>query len=116
MADFDQALEVLIHFEGTEFTDDPDDPGGPTRYGITVPFLQEYFDTLPWVTTEIVQNARVAGIRNMSLEKCRTIYRTLLWDEFAYGAFVAQEPATAVLLAAVNFWGMLEPTKRYSGL
>lgn len=97
MADFDQALEVLMHFEGSKYTDDSDDPGGPTRYGITVPFLQEYFDTF-----DPIETARIEDIRNMTLGLSRTIYRTLLWDEFTYGAIVAQEPATAVLLASVN--------------
>lgn len=33
---------IVDHFEGSEFVNDPADPGGPTRYGVTLATLQEY--------------------------------------------------------------------------
>jgi len=40
MADFRDALRViLIHEGGSQFTDNPNDPGGATKYGISLRFL-----------------------------------------------------------------------------
>ena len=42
MSPFDQAFNYLLTKEGYTYTDDPDDNGGPTRYGITKATLERY--------------------------------------------------------------------------
>ena len=97
MSDFQKAFDILIYFEGPQFTDDPDDPGGPTKYGITIGYLQEYLDA-----RRAEEVATVEDIRNMSLKRSRIIYRDRAWDKFGYAEIHAQEPATSILLATVH--------------
>lgn len=97
MSDFNKAFDDLMHWEGSEFTDDPHDPGGATRYGVTLPFLQEFFDV-----RKMPETARVEDIRDLTLERARIIYREMVWDKHEIGEIIAQEPATALFLAMVN--------------
>lgn len=56
---FSAAASFVLQEEGSEFVDDPSDPGGPTRYGIS---LKNH----PTLTLD--------DIRNMTPEKARAIY------------------------------------------
>ena len=38
----DQIIDGIIQHEGSEFTDDPADRGGPTKFGITLDLLREW--------------------------------------------------------------------------
>lgn len=36
IANFDMAFDLIVQVEGKEYTNDPNDPGGPTKYGVTL--------------------------------------------------------------------------------
>ena len=38
----DQIIGEIIRREGSKFTNDPDDPGGPTRWGVTLATLKRF--------------------------------------------------------------------------
>lgn len=97
MSDFEEAFEVLIHFEGSAFENDPDDPGGATRYGITISFLQEFLDG-----RREGEIATVADIKIMGRARAHMIYREMRWDYFKYYEIIPNRIATALLLASVN--------------
>lgn len=60
---FDEALPIILRFEGgATITDDPRDPGGLTKYGIS----QRAFPTL--------------DIRNLTEAGAAAIYRREYWD------------------------------------
>ena len=42
MTDEEILDEVVFPIEGGRYTNDPDDPGGPTRWGITIPVLSKH--------------------------------------------------------------------------
>ena len=42
MSVFQEWFQEVLEFEGTQFTLDPQDPGGATRYGIILTTYQEY--------------------------------------------------------------------------
>jgi hypothetical protein len=59
-ANFDRAFELVIGLEGA-YTDDPDDPGGPTKYGIAQNYNPE------------------VDVKNLTLERAKEIYYRKYW-------------------------------------
>jgi type VI secretion system secreted protein VgrG len=86
MADFDEALEYVLKNEGG-WSDDPDDPGGATNYGITLAVAQRHG----------IESAE--ELRDMPKSKAAEIYKKDYWR---FGDFIDQRLATKVFDIAVN--------------
>jgi len=56
--------------EGSAYVDNPRDPGGPTKYGITIATLSH----------ELRRQATPADVRNISLNMAARIYRAKYWN------------------------------------
>lgn len=85
MADFETAVTKTIRREGgDQFTEDPDDPGGATRYGISKRAHPE------------------VDPKNLSLEGAKAIYRKDYWDPLQGDAVTSQLLAELVFDSAVN--------------
>jgi lysozyme family protein len=93
---FATAIAVILKHEGG-FSNDPRDPGGITNWGITLPFLQEYYDKI-----DIDKKARPEDIRSMERNEAIQIYKVLLWDQFQYNQIHALPIAIKVFDMAVN--------------
>lgn len=90
-ADFDQALAVVLEHEGAGFTSDPRDPGGPTKFGITLRALR---DLRPDATAE--------DVAALTREEASCVYRVGWWDALGLARFRDQQVATKVLDVTVN--------------
>lgn len=66
---FDEALQRILADEGG-YTNDPNDPGGPTNYGITIYDARMYWK----------RDATALDVRNMPIDAAKQIYRTRYWD------------------------------------
>src|SRR5690242_3601962 len=66
---YDDALARLLAHEGG-YTNHPDDPGGPTNFGITIADYRRYARA----------DATAADVRAMSVEEAKAIYRKRYWD------------------------------------
>lgn len=66
---YDAALTHLLAHEGG-YTDHPDDPGGPTNYGITIADYRRY----------VKPGATAADVRAMDIGEAKAIYRRRYWD------------------------------------
>jgi len=62
MTDFDKAFEHVIGVEG-EYTNDPKDPGGETKYGISK------------------RSYPLEDIKNLNIERAKIIYRMDYWNK-----------------------------------
>ena len=76
---FDESLRRLLVHEGG-YTDHPSDPGGPTKFGITIHDFRKY----------VKPNATAADVRGMDVATASDIYRAKYWqalrcDELAPG-------------------------------
>lgn len=91
MADFNLAIEAVIGFEGG-YWDDP--RGGPTKYGITRPTLEEA------KRRGLVPRDR--QIRDLTVPEAKTIYRVLYWNEVRGDEIRNQVIAGELLDTAVN--------------
>jgi lysozyme family protein len=66
---FDICLRRLLAHEGG-YTNHPDDPGGPTNFGITIADYRKY----------VKPDATAADVRAMKIDEAKTIYRARYWD------------------------------------
>lgn len=67
---YNKALAYVLRWEGG-FTNHPRDPGGPTKYGITIHDVRLY----------VKRNATINDVRNLSLATAKHIYRTKYWNK-----------------------------------
>jgi lysozyme family protein len=68
-SNFETCLTLLLAHEGG-YTTNPSDPGGPTKFGITIDDYRRYVKT----------NATAADVRRMKLAEAKIIYRDKYWD------------------------------------
>lgn len=68
-ANFPESLSRVLKHEGG-YTNDPQDRGGPTNWGITIEDARMYWKP----------NATASDVRAMPLEIAKGIYRTKYWD------------------------------------
>ena len=66
---YEPSLARLLTHEGG-YTDHPDDPGGPTNYGITIADYRR----------DVKPGATAADVRAMSVGEAKAIYRRRYWD------------------------------------
>ena len=66
---YESALARLLAHEGG-YTNHPDDPGGPTNFGITIADYRRYAKA----------DATAADVRAMSVDAAKAIYRKRYWD------------------------------------
>jgi len=62
-----EILDEIIEAEGRTFTDDPDDRGGPTKFGITQTTLGNWLG----------RSASIDEVRNLTEERAREIYEEI---------------------------------------
>lgn len=67
-ANFAAALARLLAHEGS-YTNHPDDPGGPTNFGVTIGDYRRY----------VKADATAADVKAMTLDEATTIYRSKYW-------------------------------------
>lgn len=88
MSDFKVAILTVLKHEGG-FVNNPHDPGGATKFGISQRYLQ-------------IQGYEDKNIQQLSQEEAIQIYQTDWWDKHNYGAITHQIIATKLFDLAVN--------------
>ena len=73
MNDFDIVTAVIVAEGGSAFTYRADDPGGATRWGITVPALTDW-----WRSRGIAATPGPMDIRDLDADKARDFYGWLM--------------------------------------
>jgi len=68
-ATYEEALARVFAHEGG-YSNHPDDPGGPTNFGITLADYRRY----------VKPDATAADVRAMRIDEAKTIYRARYWD------------------------------------
>ncbi len=75
---YDEALRRLLVHEGG-YSDHPSDPGGPTKFGITIHDYRRH----------VKPGAVAADVRAMRIDEARAIYRSKYWDALRCGELPA---------------------------
>lgn len=91
MSTLEFALQTLLPIEG-EFSNNPADHGGATKYGISLSFYRTNIDPVATVQT----------INDLTILQVTEIYRKYFWDNYGYGKILNQQVATKLFLMCVN--------------
>jgi lysozyme family protein len=105
MADnFDSAIEVVLRHEGG-FVNDPDDPGGATKYGVSLYYLKANGDI---DHDDVNHDGRIdiEDIKLLTPETAKEYYRRNWWDKYRYSNISNCMIATKVFDIAVNIGGI----------
>lgn len=94
MAVFDSALFKLLKWEGGH-VNDPQDPGGPTNYGVT----QRAWDSM---LKKWPNNAMPQSVKDMSEGNAALFYLFEYWSPMGLKAIASQAVADALFSFAVN--------------
>lgn len=94
MSKIDDLISDVIKVEGSKYTNDPKDSGGPTKYGITQAALSSY-------RGRAVSASEVAALTE---QEARAVYRSRYVDQPGYGPILALSDAITaeVVDAGVN--------------
>ena len=88
MSDFNIALQKLLLLEGGYINNDS---GGPTKFGISMHFLQH-----------IGRHPTESTIQNLTDDEASRLYNEYFWTKYNYSAISNQDIANAVFIFAVN--------------
>jgi lysozyme family protein len=75
---YDEALRRLLAHEGG-YSNHPSDPGGPTKFGITIHDYRKYIDA----------GGTAANVRAMTVDQAKAIYRDKYWNAMRCDALPA---------------------------
>ena len=102
MADFNQAISVILKHEGG-YCNVPGDSGGATNWGISARFIDEQHLAQKYGLA-VGADGRVTeeAIHALTQEAAKAIYRTEWWDAYGYGRVSSQVVATKIFDMCVN--------------
>lgn len=105
MSQFQPAIKFLLLNEGG-FSNDPNDPGGATNYGISLRYLRSLgaitANDLPSGDIDHDGTVDIKDILALTPEEAENIYQVYWWDKYNYGEIVDQSVATKTLDFGVN--------------
>lgn len=95
-SDFQEAVHITLKNEGG-FSDNREDHGGVTKYGISFRFLIDN-------GIDINKDGLINGkdIQDLTLDEAISIYKTQFWDKFNMGLIQNQKVADKVFDLSVN--------------
>lgn len=94
MADFEQAVKVVLKHEGG-YVNHPADPGGATNRGIIFSLFKQYAKSLGLEPT-------VDALKTLTEDQAKFIYREHFWDKMKGDDIQSQAVAEIVFDAFVN--------------
>lgn len=98
MSEFLIALPVILRHEGG-YINNPNDPGGATKYGISFRWLKSQ-GLLADVNGDL--RVDIADIQALTPETAGEFYRVQWWDRYGYGRVIDQRVATKIFDTSVN--------------
>jgi lysozyme family protein len=91
--EFDYAFKYLLVDEGLKYTDDPDDSGGPTKFGITQDALSGYMGS----------TASIQDVQALTLFKAQVFYWEMYWRKLCCNHMTNVGAAVAIFDTGVLF-------------
>lgn len=89
---FDYAVKVVLNHEGG-YSNDPDDPGGETNFGITQADLKEHMNDFSLFPQDV---------KDLTQIEAEYFYKKVYWDKYNYNAINSLRIATKIFDMAVN--------------
>lgn len=99
MATFNEAIPIILQHEGG-YVNDPDDPGGATKWGISLRYLKTLDPSIADIDRD--GDVDVEDVRRMTKDQAKEFYRKGWWEKYRYALIGPQYLATKVFDLAVN--------------
>lgn len=93
---FDFAVNAVLKHEGG-FSNNPNDPGGATNYGISLRFLKEMN-----INIDHDPDIDINDVKNIHASSAIEIYKKYWWDKYHYEAINSLAVAAKIFDMAVN--------------
>ena len=93
MADFEKAWPIILDLEGSKYTNDPADPGGPTKFGLTLKFINLHTLENPWT---------IDRLKLMDEKTAEDMYNHFLWIPYRMDEIDDQSVANKIFAMIVN--------------
>ena len=100
MSDFNKIIPLTIKYEGEEYTNIPEDAGGPTKYGIALNTFAKYHPEIFDLNNDGVVN--IKDIKQMTLEAAIKGFKKHMWDNCNLDEIGSNKCAFVLFDAAVN--------------
>lgn len=105
MSTFDLAIPTVLKHEGL-FSNDPNDPGGATKYGISLRWLKSLTDRNAdgFLVGDLDHDGDVDinDIKDITQDDAKGFYKKYWWDRYGYQSINDQSIATKILDLSVN--------------
>ena len=105
MSTFEAAIVTVLHHEGG-LSDNPNDPGGVTNFGISLRWALAVQGEEPEMKLLLDMDSDGDvdrdDIRYLTEDVAKELYRSQWWDKFKYGDLLYQTVATKVFDTSVN--------------
>lgn len=92
-------IKSILKYEGSVYTNDVNDPGGPTKYGWT---LKSYRNIYP--------NATDDDIKNLTESEAIELYNKYWWEKYGCQYILSKKLSSSLFLAQINL-GYFRPNK-----
>ena len=104
-ADFYKSIPVILKHEGL-YSNNKNDRGGSTKYGISVRYLEELYKKNPKLMGSFDLNKdgiiNDYDIYHMNQQEAIEIYKSHWWDFYGYGNISNQKLATKIFDISIN--------------
>lgn len=90
---FQKAFNYVLGDEGRKYTNDPNDKGGPTKFGVTKKAFEAYFK----------REALISEIENMSESTAGTIYYFDFWKPLGLDSVIDNAISTSIFDCGVLY-------------
>lgn len=89
---FPAAWAYILQWEGSTYTNNPADPGGPTRWGVTLATLAAYRK----------RPTAASDVQNLTADEAQAVYRLNYWTPLGCAQMASPGVAIAIFGLAVN--------------
>lgn len=83
---------IIFKYEGTQYTNKKNDPGGPTKYGWTLRTYRQLID----------KKANISTLQNLTEYDAMAYYRIYFWDKYGAAQLSNQKLSISLVLAQIN--------------
>lgn len=80
MADYSRCIPIIIQHEGV-YSEDPEDTGGPTKYGVCLTFAKDT-NNMRLFDKNLDGKITKADIKMLTLEDATNIFKAYFWDKY----------------------------------
>lgn len=94
MSDYKQAIQKLLYWEGG-YSNDPQDSGGETNFGITQRSMDEFLKTWP-------DSSFPKSVKSLTRDQAASWYMVEYWTPMKLSSITSQDVASVLLSFAVN--------------